>query len=755
MGALGLLLATAGGAYAQAPVAFAPVATYSAGGSTPRRIVVADVNGDGQPDLVVANNTDSAAGVLLGTGNGLFGAAATFSTGLNSFPSAVAVADVNGDGRPDLLTANTNSTAGVLLGTGTGSFGPATTFSTGSNGYPSAIAVADVNGDGQPDLLVTNQNRHNVGVLLGTGTGAFGPVATFSTGLGSSPIALVVADVNGDGRPDVLTANQATNAVGVLLGLGNGTFQAVATYSTGSNSAPYNLAVADVSGDGRPDLLVANPGSNAVGVLLGTGSGSFGAITTFSTGSGSFPTGVAVADANGDGRPDLLVSDFYNGAAVLPGTGNGAFGAATTYGTGTNSYPTSLAAADVNGDGQPDLLTANEGNGTIGVLLNASAAKPALTGLSPASGPVGTRVTITGTNLGGATSVSFNGTAASSFVVNSATSITAVVAAGTTTGPVRVSTPGGTATSATSFVVRVVPTTVADSYSTPQGVMLSGNVLTNDLGTNPRAILINRPANGTLVLNPDGSFSYRPNAGFVGTDSFTYYACDQGTPLLCGDPATATITVTRVAPTTVADSYTTPQGVTLTGNVLTNDIGTNPRAILINRPTRGTLVLNPDGSFSYQPNAGFSGSDSFSYYACNMGAPLVCGEPATVSLTVTPASTATRPAAPAGDASPATPAKPAAPAVGGATIALELALTGHPNPFADELQLSFALPIAQAYTLAVYDAQGRLVQQLARGQAEADQAQQLKVPTHTYAAGLYFVRLTTSTGTRQLKLSKQ
>jgi hypothetical protein len=188
-------------------------------------------------------------------------------------------------------------------------------------------------------------------------------------------------------------------------------------------------------------------------------------------------------------------------------------------------------------------------------------------------------------------------------------------------------------------------------------------------------------------------------------------------------------------------------------------LGTNPRAILLTRTTRGSLVLNPNGSFSYLPNAGFTGTDSFTYYACDPNMPLLCGNPATVNINVVPANTAMRvaanqPAAPAAVSS-ITAAKPAAIAAGGATIALELELAGHPNPFADELQLSFALPIAQAYTLAVYDAQGRLVQQLARGQAEAGQAQQLAVPTHTYAAGLYLVRLTTATGTRQLKLIKQ
>jgi hypothetical protein len=448
---------------------------------------------------------------------------------------------------------------------------------------------------------------------------------------------------------------------------------------------------------------------------------------------------------------------------------------------------------------------------------------PTVTNLSPATGPVGTQVTITGTNLTSATAVRFNGTAASSFVVNSATSITAVVAAGTTTGLVSVTTPGGTATSTTSFVVRVAPTTVADAYTVQQGATLTGNVLANDLGTNPVALLIIRPTHGTLLLNPDGSFTYQPAAGYVGPDSFIYYACDPGLPLLCGNPVTVSITVgpasgptltllspatgpvgtqvtitgtnltgatavrfngtvassfvvnsatsitavvaagtttgpvqvttpsgtatsamsfvVRIPPTTVADTYSTPQNVTLTGNVLANDLGTNPVALLIIRPTHGTLALNPDGSFTYQPATGYTGPDSFIYYACDPSLPLLCGNPATVSITVGPTPntlTAAKTSPKAG--AEATPA---------------LTLTGSPNPFAEQLWLTFILPATQAYTLAVYDAQGRLVQQLASGEAPAGQAQQVEVPTHTYAEGLYLLRLTTASGTQLLKLVKQ
>jgi len=842
LAALALLLATAGAAHAQTPAAtFAPVATYGAGGSNSYSIALADVNGDGKPDLLTANRGSDNAGVLLGNGNGTFQPATTFGTGTFSQPASIAVADVNGDGKPDLLTANQGtSTAGVLLGTGTGTFQPVTTFGTGF--IPASIAVADVNGDGKPDLLTANIGSDNAGVLLGNGDGTFQLVTTFSTGTNSNPTSIAVADVNGDGKLDLLTANRVTDNAGVLLGTGTGTFQPVTTYSTGTNGSPASIAVADVNGDGKSDLLTANTSSSTAGVLLGNGDGTFRFVATFSTGTNSNPISIAVADVNGDGQLDLLTVGINGRAGVLLGTGTGTFQPVTTFGTG--SIPASIAVADVNGDGQPDLLTAIR-SGTAAVLLNTTVYAPTvttaatsntstsaslggtvtaeggapvtdrgvvysstiamptlggagviqdangagpgsyaksitgltpgttyyvrayatnsagtvygavqtfttagtpastITALSPATGPVGTSVAITGTNLSGATGVSFNGTPASSFVVNSPTSLTAVVAAGTTTGLVTVTTPGGNATSSTSFVVRVPPTTVADAYTTPQNVLLTGNVLTNDIGTNPVAILIIRPTHGTLALNPDGSFTYQPATGYVGSDSFIYYACDPNQPLLCGNPVTVSLNVLRVIPITVADAYTVRQGATLTGNVLTNDIGTNPQAILIIRPTHGTLALNPDGTFTYQPAAGYVGPDSFLYYACNRSVPLVCGDPATVSISVLPAATATRPAAP----TTAAAAKPLA--------AAELSLAGSPNPFSEQVRLSFTLPTTQAYTLTVYDGQGRQVQQLASGQAEAGQVQELTVPTYAYATGLYLVRLTTATGSQLLKLLKQ
>jgi predicted dehydrogenase len=339
-------------------------------GSYPNGLAVADVNGDGHLDLITANTanaTGNTVSVLLGNGNGTFQAAQNFIT--DTVPIKVAVADVNGDGKLDIVTANTGGTVSVLLGNGNGTFQAATNISVGSGTYPASVAVADLNGDGKLDLVTANNgdSANTVSVLLGNGNGTFKAATNFA--IGTEPVGVAVADLNGDGHPDLIATNESSNTVSVLLGNGNGTFLAALNYSTGTGA--YSVAVADVNGDGRPDLVVANGGSNNVSVLLNTcpppGTGSFQAARNFATGTG--PYALAVADLNGDHHLDLVTANARSSGtvSVLLGNGNGTFQAPQNFATGKG--PDAVAVADVNGDGHPDLITANNSDNTVSVLL--------------------------------------------------------------------------------------------------------------------------------------------------------------------------------------------------------------------------------------------------------------------------------------------------------------------------------------------------------------------------------------------------
>ena len=372
---LALLLALVSWGRAVPAQTFGPPTDYPTG-LGPFSVALGDVNGDGRLDLATANFLAGTVSVLLGTSAGAFGPNTDFPT--RGIPRSVALGDVNGDGRLDVVTANYDDAAGanafrssvsVLLGTGTGTFGPHTDYPTGNN--PLGLALGDVNGDGRLDLVTANQGDNSaatVSVLLGTGTGAFGPKTDFLTQ--SIPRGVALGDVNGDGRPDVVTANApAANTlaatVSVLLGTGTGAFGPHTDYPTGNN--PFGLALGDVNGDGRLDVATANYGAGSVSVLVGTGTGAFGPHTDYPT--GGIPRSVALGDVNGDGRLDLVAANMNaSRASVLLGTGTGTFGPQTDYLTGDNSY--SVALGDVNGDGRLDLVTANFGPNSVSVLLN-------------------------------------------------------------------------------------------------------------------------------------------------------------------------------------------------------------------------------------------------------------------------------------------------------------------------------------------------------------------------------------------------
>jgi hypothetical protein len=252
---------------------FQPPVSYYSGGPGDF-VAIADVNGDGKPDLVVANSSGAGTvGVLLGNGDGTFQPAVVYPSG-GIYSSFAVVADVNGDGKPDILVANLYATGGgfhdsvgVLLGNGDGTFQPPAMYDGGGAGL-FAIAVADLNGDGKLDIVTANfyptkgLSGHGVaGVLIGNGNGTFQPPAVYDTG-GFNASSVAISDVNGDGKPDMLvttTAKSSESSAGsadVFLGNGDGTFQPAIAYAAGQGVT--HIAVADVNNDGRPDMIVAN-----------------------------------------------------------------------------------------------------------------------------------------------------------------------------------------------------------------------------------------------------------------------------------------------------------------------------------------------------------------------------------------------------------------------------------------------------------------------------------------------------------------
>src|SRR5215213_1351167 len=283
-------------------------------------------------------------------------------------PKAVAVADFNNDGKKDLATVNRGShTVSILLGNGAGTFGDATNFSTGGTfPEPFGLAAADFNNDGKTDVVVSQPNVGLISVLLGDGNGNLGAPANFS--VGENPGTFATGDFNGDGKTDLAIADSGFNNGGVyvLLGIGTGSFGAPTKFTAGLR--PRYVVVADFNGDSNLDLAVANVGFNfnKISILLGSGNGSFGAHTDFAV--GSSPIGLVARDFNKDNFLDLAVANAEShNVSILKGDGQGGFGPATNF--PANSFPLSITSGDFDGDGKVDLAVgANSTGDRISIL---------------------------------------------------------------------------------------------------------------------------------------------------------------------------------------------------------------------------------------------------------------------------------------------------------------------------------------------------------------------------------------------------
>lgn len=347
---------------------FAPATAYAVQRG-PQALVAADLNADGRPDLVVGNLAASSLSVLLNTGNGAFGPATSLGTGLLASPTHLLAGDFTSDGMTDIVVGSTlNRSVQVFVGNNTGTL---TALPTMGGVAFLGITSADVDRDGQLDLLLSQPGTPmgSIRTLLGLGNG------TFSFGVGSSmPAAtsgteLLAADFNQDNRMDLAQLDPYQNEVLVFLSSSYGLAPGV-RYRVGMT--PTALRAADLDGDNHLELVVTNEVSNNVTVLPGLATGYFGTARHYLTSGG--PTDVAVADFTGDGRPDLLSADAgsmgQHNLTLMPNRGNGLFQNPSS--ANLSHFGSRVTLADLNGDGLLDAAVAGQapgGGGEMSVLL--------------------------------------------------------------------------------------------------------------------------------------------------------------------------------------------------------------------------------------------------------------------------------------------------------------------------------------------------------------------------------------------------
>ena len=537
-----------GGGVAFASTMFGTKTDYAVG-TAPQSILLGDFDGDGKSDYVYVNTISTGTvAVYRNTGTGkTIAFTANVSTYTGSYPCAVMIGDVDGDGKLDLVVTNlSTNTVSILRNTSTTgsiSFASKVDFSTGNG--PEYFAIGDVDGDGRIDMIITAANSNTVSFYRNTGSIgniSFASAVTYSTGI--APTAVAIADLNNDGKPDIAVTNYNSSSVSVLINRStNGTVSFDNKVDFATTSGGYNIDIHDLDGDGKPDLIIPNNSNNGstVSILknINTTSGA-----SFNAGSlatkidftvGSNPAGVSVADIDGDGKPDVAVSNRNANTVSLlrniSSSGSLSFDNKVDFATATD--PRGVVLGDIDNDGKPDILSVNPNSNSISILRN-QLNEPTITSFTPSSQVNGQSVIISGANFTGTTSVTFGGVQAASFTVVSSTAIIATVGNGAS-GNVTVTTPGGTATM-TGFtytgavlpaIISFTPTTATSGTTvTIIGTNFTGATAITFGGTNASSYTVVNATTITAVVanGASGNISVTTPGGTATLSGFKYCA---------------------------------------------------------------------------------------------------------------------------------------------------------------------------------------------------------------------------------------
>ncbi|MFH0989347.1 MAG: FG-GAP-like repeat-containing protein [bacterium] len=525
-------------------------------GTKPNCITIGDVDGDGKSDLIVSNWSGNTISIFRNTSTSGSISSTSFAGKvdftLSGGPANSALGDFDGDGKLDLAVPNTTAnTLSIFRNTSSigsfssSSFAVKVDFPLGSG--PSRVAIHDLDGDGKPDIVATNANSNTISIYRNTSTtgsitsGSFAPKLDLATGTGPADVA--IGDLDGDGKPDIVIANSLTNSVSIfpnkstIGSITSSSFSSKVDLIIGSN--PGGLALSDLDGDGKIDIVTSHSTSNTISVLRNTStsgnlsSSSFAAKVDFIT--GSVPLDVVVCDLDGDGKPDLAttnnssssISVFQNTSSIGSITST-SFASKVDFVSG--NAPATLSIGDLDGDGKPDLAIANDGSNSISLLRNALqplASPPMITSFSPTSGSVGTSVTITGTNFSAIVSNNIVYFGAVKAAVTSATSttLTVVVPTGVTYQPITVTTNGLTAYSTAPFVVTftssgmITNTSFAPRLDFTTGVSPSYNVIIDVDGDGKSDMVV--PSQNNNVLSVFRNLSTSGTIGFATKVDFT------------------------------------------------------------------------------------------------------------------------------------------------------------------------------------------------------------------------------------------